>query len=467
MAESGLNPQQIQYMVAAMQNPQAAMQLQQQNQLAQQMMQQGAEQPNPNETINEGIGGAHTVPFNKWGGLARAGEQMTGAYLQNQNNQKLGSLMANSSGMQSPQQSPTGDNGQPMPGQLLPWQSNAATGGMGAAPQQPSTGNIKINPQAPVTGNVMQDALLASRNQEAYKAAVANKYAAVNAGAVKAAETAQTPVNMNGHMTFMTPPAMQQGQQAPQMPPQTNPQGNPAITPQSPAGQQALGDMYGTKPAAPVNLTTNGQQNVDWNNPAAAKGAEAEATKEGENIGDTEKTYNVVSSQLPRAIQRFQELRAAAHNASYGPGLTPAEGGGVTNREQFANMFEPQTAKANQMIGQISSQGILPEIGPVIASTGGRGNQFMEKMASSASGIRLTDNPQVKAQAIDNIENQYVGNLKSQAAILRNAGRPALSDDQIDAMVVGYKAQNPTNNQTAGGAGGTNWVRQNGKLVQQ
>lgn len=164
MAEGGLNPQQVQYMVAAMQNPQQAMQIQQQQALAQQMMQQGAEQPNPNETINEGIGGAHTVPFNKWGGLARAGEQMTGAYLQNQNNQKLGALMANGQGQQSTTQSPTGDNGQPMPGQLLPWQSNAATGGTGSPAQQPQQDDPNT-----VTGTRMGDIILEKMEPDRYK----------------------------------------------------------------------------------------------------------------------------------------------------------------------------------------------------------------------------------------------------------------------------------------------------------
>lgn len=298
MAESGLNPQQIQYMVAAMQNPQAAMQIQQQQALAQQMMTQGAEQPNPNETINEGIGGAHTVPFNKWGGLARAGEQMTGAYLQNQNNQKLGAMLQQANGQQ-------GGNQQPQDG----------------APQ--GQGGV-MSDAAPLTGNVMKDYAFSQLNPEGYKQALQLKQAAV----MKAAEQSQTPVIMNGHTTFITPPAMQQRQQAPQMPPQQPPvqsspppQGNPAITPQSPSGQAALGSMYGTQPqgtAAPVNLTTNGQQNVDWNNPVEVKRAEAQATKEGENTADAAKTVAAINSSIDSQIKNLTTLKTLSGDMPFG-----------------------------------------------------------------------------------------------------------------------------------------------------
>ena len=303
MAE-GLNPQQVQYMVAAMQNPQAAMQLQQQSQLAQQMMQQGAEQPNPNETINEGIGGAHTVPFNKWGGLARMGEQMTGAYLQNQNNQKLGAMLQAANGQQ-------GDG------------SQSASNGMG-------------NSAAPLTGDMMKDYAFSQLNPEGYKQALQLKQAA----ALKAAEQSQTPVNMNGHMTFMTPPALQN---APQ--PNAAPvQGNSA--PSANAGGNG-------QPSAPVNLTTNGQPNIDYNDRASVKQREDMIEGDVKYLNDTLLPAKDAAVSANNSLSSLQSAAAIANSNDLthtGP-TAPARLAFFKNVNDFLSTTGGQPFDQNEIAG--------------------------------------------------------------------------------------------------------------------
>jgi len=165
----------------------------------------------------------------------------------------------------------------------------------------------------------------------------------------------------------------------------------------------------------------------------SAAGARKTAEDTGSNLADTTKSFNAASANLPRAMERFEELRRAAPLASYGGWGTDENKDDPGFKIRMAQQFDPKTATANNVISQISSQGILPEVGPVIQATGGRGNQFMEKMAATASGIKLADPPETKTQAIQNVRDQYIAQLKSLAAQKRAYGdNSAPTDEEID-----------------------------------
>ena len=174
----------------------------------------------------------------------------------------------------------------------------------------------------------------------------------------------------------------------------------------------------------------------------ASKQAENTGSKTGDEVGDTAKMVNVMQSNLPAVLQRFQDMRKAADNASSGLGVT-AEGGGpypAFANSAVGNAIEPGTANANALLQQRAGQGILSELGPQLAQAGVRGNKFLETIANNASGLKMDAPPATKKILIDGLQQMYINNLKSNAAQLRAMNQPAPTDDEIDQMVNQYKA---------------------------
>ena len=169
-------------------------------------------------------------------------------------------------------------------------------------------------------------------------------------------------------------------------------------------------------------VPVQGNKNTD---PQAVSDAKA-AQEAGTNVADATKTFNVAASNFPRAMQRFEQLRQAASDASYGIGVDEKEPGstGDFNRV-FAKTFlaqyiEPKTAVANQIMEQATNQGVLSELGPQLA--GLKGNKFLEGIASGASGLDLADPPAAKLNAINGLQDQYISNMKSLISQRRNYG---------------------------------------------
>lgn len=181
---------------------------------------------------------------------------------------------------------------------------------------------------------------------------------------------------------------------------------------------------------APIKAAAEAQATVQ------ATGNKKTAEETASNLADSTKSFNAAYANTPRAMERFEELRRAAPLASSGGWGTGEDKDDPGLKIRMAQSFSPETANANNTISQISSQGILPEVGPVIQATGGRGNQFMERMAASASGIKLADPSNVKINSIQNVEDQYVANLKSLAQQRRAYGdTSAPSDQDIDSQI--------------------------------
>lgn len=208
----------------------------------------------------------------------------------------------------------------------------------------------------------------------------------------------------------------------------------PVVIPQPTNRQRArafLGDKlapeeYKATVAGPV-AAAEAQAKLPYAGPAK------QSEKEGEDTAEIKKTYQVAIAQMPRALERLNQLRENAQIASHGEGLLENPDGTPGWRTRYINQFgDPKVASANQSFEQISSQGILPEIGPIIAATGSRGNQFVEKMGAKASGIGLEKHPAAKMVGIQNVEDQYIGNVKALAAELRARGEDVPSDDDID-----------------------------------
>lgn len=170
----------------------------------------------------------------------------------------------------------------------------------------------------------------------------------------------------------------------------------------------------------------------------AQKSSEAAGGKEGEHIGEAGKTLDIMQSNLPSVMQRFQAMREASANASSGMGVNN-EGDGFAQQWANTSMGNDATSKANNILEQRAAQGILPELGPQLAQAGVKGNKFLETIANSASGLNMSAKPQDKVALIDGLELTYVNNLKSTAAQLRAQGQQAPTDQEIDASVQNLK----------------------------
>lgn len=189
--------------------------------------------------------------------------------------------------------------------------------------------------------------------------------------------------------------------------------------------------------------TINNIQKTQFESPQG-KANSAESVKTAENLADAQKTYSVAESNLPRALERFKQLRLAAPDASYGAGVNEAGDSdgpsGITTKlaqTGVGQYFEPKTAAANQVLAQASKQGILAELGPQLQ--GLKGNKFLESIANGASGLNMADPPAAKLNAINGLQDQYIANLKSLAAQRRSYGdKDAPTNEQIDKIVSQY-----------------------------
>lgn len=393
MADNTFNP--INYV--GFQNPLAALKLQQQQALATELMADSQPRKDINATIGTGPY-ARVAQYSPFEGLSKALEAGASGYLQRKNTEELANALQSQSGTaQSDSSSPT----------MQERYAEALQPGMGKT-------------------------MLEARLKSQY------------AGPTKAAETAVTPQNFNGHIRFITPPGAS-GASAANSAPAPNSGPNPSGAMPQAQQNQAIDEVFGNPEQSaspgPVNLVApNGKENVDWNNPAAVKGAESEAEKSGQDAADIGKTLTVMQSNLPMVLERFEKMRGAAKDASYGFGTTQGEDGSppplVAYHDMVGGAFGDKTAEANGIIQQTSAQGVLPELGPTLAQAGIKGNKFLETLSSNASAIPLHQAPNVKLNTINGLETQYINNLKSTAAQARKYGdKSAPTDAQIDEAV--------------------------------
>ena len=180
--------------------------------------------------------------------------------------------------------------------------------------------------------------------------------------------------------------------------------------------------------------------------PAGEKKTSEEA---GQNLADAQKTFNVAASNLPRAMQRFSQLRQASQDASYGGGVSEEDPGSMMGdyarnfaRTQTGQYLEPKVAIANQVMEQATKQGVMAELGPQMA--GLKGNKFLEGIASGASGLNLADPPATKVNAINGLQDQYISNLKSLAQQRRTYGDPSAPSDMDLATLISQNADPST-----------------------
>lgn len=237
---------------------------------------------------------------------------------------------------------------------------------------------------------------------------------------------------------------------APQAPPVSAQQLQPPMPPPPPTGGTA--PIPAPVAAMPSPLPGESNNQYEARIAAAKAGGSSQAEDTGKNLADATKTYNVAASNLPRAMQRFEQLRQASKNASYGGGVSDQEpeqgffehflpGPDYARnyaRTSMGQITEPKTALANQTISQASQQGILAELGPQLA--GLRGNKFLEGIASGASGLNAADPPTTKVNAINGLQDQYISNMKSLAEQRRQYGDPTAPSDMNLAQMISQNA---------------------------
>lgn len=213
---------------------------------------------------------------------------------------------------------------------------------------------------------------------------------------------------------------------------------NIPVPPPSPTGLPPTIAQSGAPSTSAVPQGTNVQG--FGINPAVKAGEIAHATKTGDNSADTQKTLDVMSSNLPQVLNRLNEIKQASLRANFGYGVDN-EGDGT--QQKFAQQFLPEVDVANGILKTRAAQGILPELGPTLAQAGIKGNKFLETLSSNASGIDLAASVPSKINTAVNLENQYIKNYKATAAQARGQGQDAPTDEQIDSMVNAQRAQLP------------------------
>lgn len=252
------------------------------------------------------------------------------------------------------------------------------------------------------------------------------------------------------------PPGGPQAAPPGSIPPPAPPQGQP-ITPApgislpgsaNPATAAMPTPMPGESPIAFQNRMEIAKANQIAQGSVAPAANKKLAEDNATNLADAQKTFNVAAGNLPRAMQRFDQLRDASKLASSGGGVSdqePEQGllehiipgpdyARSYARTSMGQMFEPGRSVANQTIGQAASQGIMAELAPQLA--GLKGNKFLESLASSASGLNPADPPDAKLNTITGLQDQYIGNMRSLAQQRRSYGDPtAPSDVDLGKMI--------------------------------
>lgn len=186
----------------------------------------------------------------------------------------------------------------------------------------------------------------------------------------------------------------------------------------------------------------------------AQKSAGTEGEHTGAEIGDAQKALNVMMSNLPAVLDRFQKMRVDAPDASSGLGVD-SEGNGLYPK--LANSAIPflgdtKTARANANMKQLTAQGIFPEINSALGQSGTKGNRFLEQIINNASGIQMDSPGTSKIDQINNNQNIFIANAKATAQHLRDLGQQAPTDQEIDAAVA--KASQGGGNTGGAGASG-------------
>lgn len=405
----------------AYRDPLAAQKLQMQQALAQQLMMDGNKPIDPTRTAAGGV----AIPISPLEGLANAGKTVAGAYLQKNAMDKLADSMGGGDGMgtTAPQgtgqklaASMTGDNQQPTPQemQLLMLSPEMAAASYKARQDAFYKDKERTNLQKEVT----DPASAPYHGKELYITMPDGTQQRVPSSAPSTAPQQAGNTMPNGQPDNVAPPAITN--------PVAVPDGNPA-----------------DKPGLDGLLNSPKMDGFDVHNIPApvVKGKEAQATKEGTDAADIGKTLTVMKSNLPIALDRFEEMRSAAKNASADFG-TETEDGSTPWKVLAHDALKDETAKANAKITQTSAQGVLPELGPALAQAGIKGNKFLETLSSNASAIPLHLSPEAKIQNINGLEKQYINNLKATSQQSRKYGDVnAPTDEQINALVAAHKKQ--------------------------
>lgn len=265
MADNAQSPSNMQ-LALAISNPRYAAQqaaIAQQQALAQQLMQDGSEKDDYAKLANPG---GFVVPISPWAAAGKAIQKTAGSYL----------------------------NARAIGDQLKAYET------LGAGATSPS-GAAGTPGQADLFNS--RDILANMVNPEGYKADLALR----NAGPLKAAEIAQTPQNMNGHIGFVTPPGLApKSQPVTVAPPTPVTQANlPPVASGAPAEQPIAAPMGTPTPSAPVVLRG---PKTDFNNPVEVKGNEKYNETTNAFYGDLSNKLQQASIDSNSKIGDYRQL---------------------------------------------------------------------------------------------------------------------------------------------------------------
>jgi hypothetical protein len=426
MRMAGIGPEQQKQLMAA----------QQQEQMASALLQQGN---TPIDTNNRQIGGVGTK-ISGYEGLAKIADVLAGRYSQN----KANSALANAISPAASDSSSTSSPGSSNPALGLASMANPEAYSKAIIDQALMPKRAGMSWTDPNTGQPMHAPTDFELNNPAA------------GGPPVGGGVAAPPMQPVQGPSPVAPPPGAGEMNVPPAPPASIPQVNASqispnvAVPPGPTSPPAI--TAGPTPTSMPRMPGEGELAYQARMKPLEAGATSEAQDTGKNLADATKTFNVAASNLPRAMQRFSELRQASANASAGAGVSdqePEQGimehflPGPDWARSAARTFpeswiNPKVALANQTIDQATKQGVLSELGPQMQ--GLKGNKYLESIANGASGLNPADPAPVKIQAINGLQDQYISNMVSLANQRRSYGDPMAPKQSDLAQMISQNA---------------------------
>jgi hypothetical protein len=442
-----LNPVQQQVMFQAMgitpEQQRKLISAQQQEAIAQAVLQQGI---SPIDTNNRSIGGIG-YKISPWEGIAKLADVISGKYQQSNANEALANALQPQ--QQSPPSGTTGDNisGQPMP------QAPAQSGGQNFYDAQGNltpigymqilNGNRAVAEMKPT--NEVRNAQFAMGGgaQDAMAQEMQNKlgsgYMSANPG-VASAQTAQGQ-NYAGTLPASMPPGgagVPRAMPAPQAP-QVNPVSGaplPAPTPSAappmapptggslplppppqsiPAPNAATDQVPYPDPSqmganeykAALEVATKANEARAEIAPAIAKaGGVAQANEQGKNIGESEKAVAAVLGRLPSAMGIIKNMQGLANQVPYGPM--------VETQRDIGNARQSPAALAYDQFNKLNENLFVQELPAIVQNSGGRIDIPLVKAIQGASAVPMDAQPASK-QALLTQTQDLLGKVRDNA----------------------------------------------------
>lgn len=199
--------------------------------------------------------------------------------------------------------------------------------------------------------------------------------------------------------------------------------GNGALIPQVPASAlqpPSQGAALAPTIRAPMPGETNNQYEAYKKSAEAGAVAQAQVAPAGakklaeenaDNAAENLQQYNSSRSQTQAVLDKINDMHQANKASSFNAMNTESGTGPAT----FYHRLEGDpTSQANAKLEQLKEQGLISQIGPQLAGTGSKGNKLLEGIIQGSDSFKLNTGKPAVATSIDGLGENYIRNQVSQ-----------------------------------------------------